>query len=402
MRPEKTEEFEVVVIGAGIAGLLLASELATHHRVLVLEKQPEVRSQKYWLTDSGCIKHSPELIPCIDIKYQHIDFIAHDQTAYRCHGDYILWKTENLLLHLRRTFESRGGKILKGHTFYSYKAGQSEVTIFANDLAISASLAIDCMGYASPIIYAKGVIDILGYYLLYGATFQATRTIDPIGLHNLSISAKPRYIEAFPTNDNRLHLILIMPTGSIAPTSTLREEFSFIINRSPYRNVIHAPQGGSEFLGGIIPVGILRRQALDRIFFFGEAGQSNPAATATALTRMLYTYKSIASLLSAKLASDHLMARDLQGKEFDPISHFDRQLQVALFRDILIWNSDKFREIVQEMIRTDNHDIVNGIMFGDLFAPAYLGLGSIYRLLARRSKNIMLNLAKGLSGLDFT
>lgn len=402
MRPDKTEEFDVVVLGAGIAGLLLASELATRHRVLVIEKQSEVRAPKYWLTDEDCTRQNSELLSCIDVRYEHIDFVAYDNTSYRCSGKYILWHTERLLAHLTSTITSHGGVILPGHTFYSYQSDKAKITIFANDSAFSAKLAIDCMGYGSPIIYAKGIVDILGYYLLYGATFPAAREIDPVGLHNLSLSSRPGYIEAFPTGDNRLHLILILPTPAARPVTTLREEFSFIINRSPYRNAIRSHSTGGEFLGGIIPVGTLRRRALNRLFFFGEAGQSNPAASATALTRMLYAYKFVAAELSSRIEADFLTARDLGAQELSPIRRFDRSFQTSLFRDILRWDSDKFLELVEEMIRTDKAEIVNGIMFGQIDPPSLTSVDTIRRLIFQRSANIARHSLKGLAKSVFS
>jgi flavin-dependent dehydrogenase len=396
MRTSQSEEFEVVVLGAGIAGLLLASELAANHKVLVIERQSEIYSSKYWLTDEGCAEQHSELQPYIDNKYDHIDFIAYNETSYRCSGKYLLWDTERLIAHLRSVVTAQGGIILPGHTFYSYRLEKDGIKIFANDLVISAKLAIDCMGYRSPIIYAKGVVDILGYYLLYGATFPAAQKIDPVGLHNLSLSSQPGYVEAFPTRDNRLHLILILPVSSARAVTSLREEFDFIINRSPYRHAIAHSSGRQEFLGGIIPVGVVRRNALDRLFFFGEAGQSNPAATATALTRMLYTYKSIAAEISLKIKADRLTARDLDGQELSAISKFDRRFQVALFRDVLRWNSDKFLNLVEEMIRNKNDDIVNSIMFGQ--ASSAFKLGTVKELISQKSGHILRNAIKALAG----
>ena len=400
MRPHNTEEFEVIVLGAGIAGLLLASELALHHKVLVIEKQPEIRSHKYWMTDEECTAGNAEILPFVAAKYNHIDFIAYNGESYRCAGNYLLWDTERLISYLEALVTSRGSVILPGHTFYSYKLQKHKITIFANDLAASAKLAIDCMGYGSPIIYAKGIIDILGYYLLYGGTFTAAEKIDPVGLHNMSLSSKPCYVEAFPAG-NKLHLILILPTSSAKAVSSLREEFDFVVNRSPYRRAIQPISGKREFLGGIIPVGTLRRRALDRLFFFGEAGQSNPAATATALTRMLYSYQAVASELSSRIKTDCLSAKDLGEQELSAIRQFDQNFQLALFREILKWDSDKFLALVQEMARTDNHDIVNNIMFGQTLGSAF-NAKTIAQLLSRKSSNILRNLLQGLAKSVFS
>jgi len=386
---------EVVVLGAGIAGLLIASELAKSHDVLVLEKSPSSQSTKYWLTDGGSADANPDLAQALDSTYPAMAFAAYDGTTYLAPGDFRLWHSERLVRSLSEKLAKAHGRIEFGQRFYSLAIGADGVAVYANDRRIGCRLVIDCMGVASPIIYAKNIVDVHGFYLLYGATFRMRRTLVPVALHNLMLSHQPGWVEAFPTSDDHMHLTLIVPTAQLRPASDLRADFSFIASKSPYASHIE-PDGERHFLGGVVPVARLRRRALDRVFFFGEAGQMNPAASATALTRMLYCYRAIAAHLSECLRMNTLDEKSLADHRVEVVGPWNQNLQRALFRNILSWNSDAYLRIVRELIALDDGVFANHLMFGSF--PETWGTISHYaaRLWRTRSTGLLRAMLPGL------
>jgi Lycopene cyclase protein len=358
---------DVVVLGAGVSGLLIAGELAKRHSVVVLEKAERASITKYWLTDRGAVDANQWLASAIDTTYDEMAFTAYDGTSYAAHGDYVLWNSDQLLDLLGRSLASNAASVVYGQQFYSLRSSQDNVTVHANAGAIRCRLLIDCMGHESPIIYAKNVISVAGFYLLYGATFPCTRRPPPVALHNVMLSNHPGYLEVFPTADGRVHMVLIVPTSTLRPVGDLRKDFEFIVAKSPYAEFIDSPASKERrFLGGIVPVGKMRRLALDGVFFFGEAGQVNPAASATALTRMLYSYRDTAAHLSHCLSVGNLSARALAAQSRPAVGRFNQRLQRMLFRSILRWSSDDFRRVVEELTRIDDDGFVNHLVFGSL------------------------------------
>ena len=357
---------EVVVLGAGVAGLLIASELAARHEVLVLEKASSLPSTKFWLTDRGSVDANPELAPALDSAYSAMAFTAYEGTSYLVPGDFCMWDSHRLLSALAAKLAQRNGRIEFGQRFYSFGTDENKASVYVNDRRIDCRLVIDCMGVGSPIIYAKGIVDVIGFYLLYGATFTLRGTLTPVVLHNLMLSHQPGWVEAFPTADGRLHLVLIVPTAQLRPASDLKADFTFIATKSPYAASIDAAGNERQFLGGVVPVARMRRRALNRLFFFGEAGQVNPAASATALTRMLYNHRLVAAHLSECLRTDDLRAEAVSGHGAPSVGPFNERLQRTLFRSILRWNSDDYLRIVRELIAMDDPAFVNHLMFGDL------------------------------------
>ncbi|PYQ29290.1 MAG: hypothetical protein DMF56_13560 [Acidobacteria bacterium] len=386
---------DVVVLGAGVAGLLVAGAFAQSRRVLVLEKANRIPATKYWLTDHSSVAANPHLAEAVDSTYDSIDFIAHDDASYRCHGSYYLWDTNRLLSMLRRRIETAGGTIECGKTFYSYSTDSAGVMLRANDERIRARLVVDCMGVGSPIIHAEDAIRIEGYYLLYGASFPRTAELSPVAFHNLMLSDHPAYVEAFPTADDRLHIILISAVRELKASSSLSADFNFICTKSPYARYIEsAASHQRRFLGGIVPVGRMRRRALDRVVFFGEAGQANPAASATALTKMLLGYRSFTAAMNTCLDSDALRRKDLEAAAAPLVDPFNAAVQRSLFRAMLHWRSRHFRRVIEELNRLRNDAFANDMIFATIAGRSLLPYAR--QLLHAGAFTLLRTLAAGL------
>jgi len=129
---------------------------------------------------------------------------------------------------------------------------------------------------------AKNVATISGYYILHGCEVEVSRNVRPIALDNVVVNRNPAFFELFPTSKATAHAAIILPSRTYKPERSLQKEFFFILNRSHYAEQIRGEiVRGKKSYFGIVPVGRLHRPALDRIVFFGEAGQANPAASAT-------------------------------------------------------------------------------------------------------------------------
>jgi flavin-dependent dehydrogenase len=387
-------QFDVIILGAGISGLLLGSELSKKHSLLVIEKENSIPNNKYWLTNNKCLIKNTEFNNCIDSEYEYMDFYAYDSSSYRCYGKYILWNTEKLLNELTNIIYKNSGVILKKHSFYNYHYSVDGITISANDKKFKTKLLIDCMGYSSPIIYSKNMIEIYGYYLLYGKVLNLKQDIEPIGLSNIILSQQPKYIEIFPKKNKQAYVILIVPEKSLKHSEILKNEFTFIIEKSEYSNFFYKPESNENHLSGLIPVGKLRYNSLDRIFLFGEAGQMNPSSTATCFTQLLYSYKEICKDISERILYNQLSKSDLAITN-PYFSKRNKEFHLNLFKRILNWNSDDFKKLIHHMNNMDNN-LVNAIIFGEINFDSLLNLKNILGLIKKRNYFVLNPLIKSL------
>lgn len=375
--------FDIIILGAGISGLLLGSQLSQKHSVLIIEKGNSLPNNKYWLTNKKCVEKNLELFDCIDSQYDHMDFRAYDSESYRCFGEYLLWDTNRLIQRLEEIILKNVGIILSNRTFYSYRDFKDYIIVYANDKRYSGKLIIDCMGYSSPIIYAKSLIRIIGYYVLYGKVLKLKSQVDPTGLSNIVISSRPKYLEIFPKQNDEAYVVLIAPEKSLQSSTSLRNEFKFITEESEYSRYFYKSEENGDQLGGLIPVGNLKTNSLNRILLFGEAGQMNPSATATCLTQLLYSYKEICAQLSDRIKYNELDDRNLSISN-PYFTERNRKFHIHLFNNILNWNSDDFRKLVLQMAKMDKK-LVNEIIFGEVSADSFYNVKSILSLI--RSKN---------------
>lgn len=356
-------KYDVVVSGAGIAGLLLASELSKYKKVLLIDSKDDLQTSKYWVTLKSCIEQNSELLNLIESSFSQMNFTDVYQKSFELKGDYILWKTFELMDFLRQQLITNGGEIKFGQRFYGYRTHQKNIDVFVNEKSYSAKLLVDCMGYSSPLVLAKNMIDIKGYYILYGAKLRIKHPLDPVCLSNVTLDRKPKYLEVFPTSTNEAYTSLIYPTNKLTDSKGLAADFKFIVTKSYYSKYFEGEEV-SKRLWGIVPVGKIKRLALDNIFFFGESAQANPAATGTCLTRILLNYKNVVRFLNDRIEKNELNERYLS-KSPIVLNQFIRRLQLHAFNDILNWNSDTFSKFISIIDYVD-HNLINKFLFGDL------------------------------------
>lgn len=356
---------DVVVAGGGISGLLIASSLASVCSVLLIEQRDYLPSNKYWLTDQAAADENPFLAHCVDRRYDFLDFVAHDGLSARLCGSYCLWDTGKLINELAQKFSRQGGTVRTGVRLYSISQKGDGIVVRANSDTIQARLLIDCMGFGSPLVGAKGAARISGYYVVHGREVCLRREIGPVGLDNVIISQRPAFFELFPTSKQTAHAAVILPCRQYVEARSLKSDLDFILLKSHYAQYFacdNAHTRKSYF--GIIPVGRLVHPALDRIIFFGEAGQANPAASATGLSRMLRTFKAVTVAVERCLLNDTFSRKDLRDCLPRTMTTMNRLFQETLFESLLSFNSDDFRSLILEIGHYPNN-AVNDLIFAE-------------------------------------
>jgi flavin-dependent dehydrogenase len=391
------EDFDIIILGAGISGLLLGSELSKEYKILVVEKQKEIVINKYWLTNNDVIikNNLCQLNECIDSTLEHMDFIAYNGYTYRCFGDYILWDSNRLIFSLNKSIHNNGGFFLYSHRFYSYYYSKGRINIKTNDKTLSTKLLIDCMGFESPISAANDMIKIIGYYLLYGSKLKLRKPIDPICLSNVILNKNAKYLEIFKTKENYAYTTLLYPTKTTTVDDCIKKDFSFLVQESEYNHYFDHEVNTNQYIGGVVPVGRLIGNSLDRIFLYGESAQMNPSATGTCFTKLLDNYKSIASFLSEKLRTNKLNKTDLIYYQSNFSKKYNRKFQLRLYEEVLNWNSNDFL-LVLKLLDESHNQLLNEILFEDIHFKSIINSKNLFKLISKKKYYILKLLVKSL------
>jgi Lycopene cyclase protein len=376
-------KYDVTICGAGISGLLLASELSKSFSVVVLERSRRPQcSPKFWLTTKQSLDENHELSDCIDSQWNEMDFIAYDRSKFTAKGRYILWNTKKLENYLIEMITANGSKILYQHRFYSYDLTNTSIRSYANNSVFGSRILIDCMGYSSPIVSAANAVNILGYQHLYGRVMNLTKPINPIAVDNVIVSGTPRFLEIFPKSDGTANVVLIAPAKGTNSLGKLKSDFNFIVRDTHYSTVL-SPAYVGEALHGIVPIGRVRKRALDRILFYGEAGQVHPAASCTCLNKLLLGYKKTASSLKQRIESGRVSADNL--KDVVPrMSGFAQGFHQNLFKQMSHLTSHQAASFVA-LVQCLDQKSVDDLIFGEVGPAHFLQIANLLRVARARN-----------------
>jgi hypothetical protein len=220
------------------------------------------------------------------------------------------------------------------------------------------------MGFGSPLVSAKNIASITGYYIMYGAEVRIRKDLPPVALDNVIIDRHPAFFELFPSSKGTAHAGIILPARQYRRDRSLKGDLHFILTKSHYSQHVDWDPKSQKSYFGIIPVGRLHQPALDRIVFFGEAGQANPAASATGLARMLRSYRELAASIVVCLRDDTLMRNQLLHSIPRSMTAMNRIFQETLFESLLSFDSDDFQRLVRDLSQYP-HDIINDLVFAE-------------------------------------
>ena len=132
-------QYDIIIGGAGISGLLLASELSKTHKVLVIEAKEAIEENKFWVTLKSCLLENSHLKTTVDSYFTQMEFADSSRNRHFITGEYILWDTLELQNYLLNSIILNGGKVLFSQRFCGYKTSNSNITVYFNENAYSAA-----------------------------------------------------------------------------------------------------------------------------------------------------------------------------------------------------------------------------------------------------------------------
>ncbi len=300
-----SEQVDVIIIGAGPAGLSLAAELAPHVRVLVLERREVGHTAASWYSYADRVRDHG-LDEAVAFPTDHGLFRS-PNFAHRLVDDCVVLDHHEVLRIWHERAVAHGARFV--HADYSaHHVAADGVVVRSTAGEHHARLLVDCSGSHSKIVAAQRLIKRKNAWVLYGARIRLPRPASEVGIAYVPLGDEANtYLGIHPFSDSELNVYLFQgQLDTLGHPTLLRPLFEKTLARMyPGAQVV-------EPLGGSIVSGVLSRYAFERVVFFGAAGMMNPDAIGMGFNEILRKVRQFATGLRDLLDRDRLGGRELE------------------------------------------------------------------------------------------
>jgi len=303
------EFYDIIIVGAGPAGLLLGKELSKKHKVLILEKNIIGETNKNWLTYKD--RWQKEKFPTSFIDNEFKEWFVqmkhgNKKNQFIIKDNFICFNEHKFLSWLASNCEKQGAKIINKTMFTSFTRINKKIII---NKKYSANILIDCTGIQSPIVKKYNLVELPIYINCYAYIGEFDRV-------------KNNNFYCFYRNKNRNHYSSFGFT-KIAPKWAQLQYFKYSNNKPDFikykkemnqaqKDFNIAKHKNKELKIASYPTGIIKKREFDNIILFGDAGLYSPSLNGMGFNEILRQYKKVARHISQCISKNTYSERDLK------------------------------------------------------------------------------------------
>ena len=264
-------DFDVIIAGAGPAGLLIASILPPRFRLLVIDRGLIGMTRKFWLTSVARLKKH-DLDSCILHRTDRGSIGSFLGGLALATGDFAVVDEHCLLNRLVERCAEKGAAFVANADLRGVHWLGRRIVVSTNQGQWRTRLMIDATGGSSPIAATFRLHRLDGFFSIYGGHIEKIRlhTQDIIGAHVLRLGYPTPIFEVFPTSSSSAFVVVFLATRRLARLDSMRACFDDHVRANPFFDCTSDTKEIEGKMGGI-PIGRLRRKSLPGIFPFGEA-----------------------------------------------------------------------------------------------------------------------------------
>lgn len=299
-----THDADVLILGAGPAGLALAAELSRTTRVCVLERAPVGQTTATWYSYGDRVR-AHALEEAVEFTCDEVIFQSPSLTHHLRDECVVLNHRRVLSIWHERALEN-GARFVQG-SYLSHEADSHGVRLRSTAGELTGRVLVDCSGSGSPIVAANQLVARKDAWILWGARVRLPSPRPDCALAYTPLGDDLNtYLGVHPCSATELNVYVFQGHRDTMGEPRQLEHLFERTLKERYPGAVQA-----ERLGGTIVSGVLKRRALNRVVFFGAAGMMNPEAIGMGFNEILRRVGTFAAGLGEALAADRLTAKSL-------------------------------------------------------------------------------------------
>ncbi len=305
------EKYDIIIAGAGPAGLTAAVELSKQFKVLVIERRKPGTTSSTWYSYADRAKKY-DIEEAVAARFDEIRFTSPTQTHYMKDDCVILDHNKVLQLWMDRAVAN--GAVIRQESFQDYSYKDNGVVVKTSKGEYFARLLIDAMGSGSKIVAQHDLIKRHDAWVIFGGLIEHPKKKEPYVLEYYPLNDEfNTYVGIHPLTETQTNIYVFQGrSNTMGNPAELTDIFKDTWTKLE-------PEGKKlQNLGGTIVSGALKKYALDNIIFFGASGMLNPDGCGMGFNEILKQHQTFAQGVTRAMQNNTLDQKTL-GKIADAL-----------------------------------------------------------------------------------
>jgi flavin-dependent dehydrogenase len=302
---------DILIIGAGPAGLCLAKELCNDFKVIIIERKKLGQSNAIWSSWKDVVEENG-LEDCIINKYNELLGKTYLGARVTIKFDYYCILDGKKVLK-KWIMQSKKANFLENCEYQNFAPINGGVEVRTSKGKFTCKLLIDASGPDSTIVNAFRLVKDELYWVVYGEQYKNLRKVNPnSGVYcEILIQGIPRpNFEIFPISKTKAIVLSFYFSRKKEGVTLAKEYLSKYVNSIEYKEIFKKRKREKVFQG-YIPLYDLKSQALDRVLIVGDAAGWAPKFNATGFNFILTHHKKVAEKIKGFMNENKLDAKTL-------------------------------------------------------------------------------------------